>query len=433
MQLISNSRTPRKHAFSLVELLVVMAITAVLIALLISAVVKVRERSNCAVCASNLRQIALAAAGYQDQHGRLPPNFHEDPSRTDGSHNLFYGPILPLLPYLEQDSTYRNFSFLYYDSPFPDPDGNGWPNPGGSGMTWENHTWSSNPFNFPPTNRSVPYMPPPNPLACPNPTGRTNVPGQTWGGEGSFRLFQCPSHPANHMDIDRGTAYLTVLYGRPTIDMPRGNPLANNLKYSPFCLDDPPGQGCFQTVIGYPPAPYLIGRSDYVAVVGAFTIPGVSPTLAQKYRSLFNYPITAGLANVPDGTSNTLLFSEFCGLYWADDPFGTTDPFSPQIRGWWSSSWASNGVSVIYGTCPDQNNAQPDIDLPPGELTHQCNYGRTGAGLGSGATLGGWHPGSFNAAFADGSVRSLRLGLDKSILFALAGYNDGDQINPDGF
>jgi prepilin-type N-terminal cleavage/methylation domain-containing protein/prepilin-type processing-associated H-X9-DG protein len=422
----------RSRAFTLIELLVVTAILGVVLALLLSAVMKVREANNRAVCANNLRQLALAAAGYQDHYGALPPNYHEDASRSDGSHNLFYGPILPLLPFVEQDKTYRNFSFLYYDSPFPDPNAYGWPAAAGGGMTWQNHTWNYNPFNLPPAAPSGPgYVPPPDPLSCPNPTGRTNIAAQTWGGQGNSRLFSCPSHPDDFSQTNQGTASLITLWGKPTVDMPPGNPFANDPLYFTQCRDDPPGFGCEQRLHAPVPATYVVGRSDYVAVVGAFNDPAQNdilfhqPISPLKYRSLFNWPLRASLANVPDGTSNTLLFSEYCGSYLAE--FEGT-PSSTQLKGWITSSWASNGVSVAWGTCPDPNNATPVLDVPI-PMTTPCNYGASGAGLGSGGTLGGWHPGMFNVVFADGSVRPLRLGLDKAILLSLAGYNDGDPIS----
>jgi prepilin-type N-terminal cleavage/methylation domain-containing protein/prepilin-type processing-associated H-X9-DG protein len=427
---MSRFRPTRPQGFTMIDLLVVIAIIGVLIALLLSAAVKVREVSHRGVCANNLRQLAVAAAGYQDLYGVLPANYHEDTSRSDGSHNLFYGPILPLLPFIEQDSTYRNFSFLYYDSAFPDPQGYGWPASGG-GMTWENHTWNRNPFNLPAplTSFASDYVPVPDPLSCPNPTGKTGVPGQIWGGQGRIKTLECPSHAADHTPDGRGRMQVMQVWGRPTVDMPRGNPFASENPTG--CSDDPPGLGCTEAVKTLAPTTYVVGRSDYVAVVGAFNNLSnisvrITPEVAIKYRSLFNWPLRASLANVPDGTSNTLLFAEFCGAYVANYP-PTGNPPPPQSEGWQTTSWASNGVSVASGTCPDPNNAQSTIGS---DWTYNCNYGaETGAGLGSGATLGSWHPGLFNVAFADGSVRPLRLGLSQSILFSLAGYHDGDLIS----
>src|SRR5437868_1094627 len=100
----------RQMAFTLIELLVVIAIIGILIALLLAAVQKVREAANRVTCQNNLHQQALAFHAYQDAFDALPPNYHEDATRTDGSHNLFYGPYVRVLPYLELDNAYKNFS-----------------------------------------------------------------------------------------------------------------------------------------------------------------------------------------------------------------------------------------------------------------------------------------------------------------------------------
>lgn len=416
-----------RAAFTLVELMVVIGIIGVTAALLVAAVQKAREAANRTACANNLRQLAVAMHLYHDAWAGLPPNYHEDPSREDGSHNLFYGPIFRTFPFLELANTYNNFSFLYYDSSFPQgTPGTTWPAVPG-GMNWADHTWAHNPFNRPPI-QSVGFVSPPIALACPNPTGSTGVPGQTWGGAGDYKVFACPSQPFDHSDRSQGGVILDCLQGIPTVDMPRGNPFWLGAPGLAQCADtntQPTGNGCTTFTISYPPGTYVLGRSDYVAVVGAFIDPAfaradLTPEFAKKYRSLFNYGVHASLSRVPDGTSNTLLLSEFCGAY------EHTQILQPQLNGWLTPSWASSGVSVAFGTCPNPaNNAESNDG--------RCDYSADAVVRGSGPALGGWHIGQFQVAFADGSVRALRLALHQTVLFALAGYADGESLPTDAF
>ena len=67
----------RQRGFSLVELLVVIAVIGVLIALLLPAVQAARAAARRSQCASTLRQVGLAIRNYADANrGRLPDNSH---------------------------------------------------------------------------------------------------------------------------------------------------------------------------------------------------------------------------------------------------------------------------------------------------------------------------------------------------------------------
>jgi prepilin-type N-terminal cleavage/methylation domain-containing protein len=82
----------RKSAFTLVELLVVIGIIAVLISMLLPAVNRARENAKRVTCASQLRQIGLAARTYATENKDALP-----PMNCDGGspyYNMFDGTAL---------------------------------------------------------------------------------------------------------------------------------------------------------------------------------------------------------------------------------------------------------------------------------------------------------------------------------------------------
>ena len=73
MQSLTSNRKERR-AFTLIELLIVIAIIAILAAILFPVFARARENGRRASCASNMKQIALAMIQYsQDADGRMFP------------------------------------------------------------------------------------------------------------------------------------------------------------------------------------------------------------------------------------------------------------------------------------------------------------------------------------------------------------------------
>jgi prepilin-type N-terminal cleavage/methylation domain-containing protein/prepilin-type processing-associated H-X9-DG protein len=106
-----------QRGFTLVELLVVMAIIAVLMGLLLPAVQSARESARRTSCANNMRQQGLAILNYESAHKMMPTggegtDYSATPAFTifepNGNSTFVY-----ILPYLEEDIAFRNFDLRY--------------------------------------------------------------------------------------------------------------------------------------------------------------------------------------------------------------------------------------------------------------------------------------------------------------------------------
>lgn len=113
----------RYRAFTLVELLVVIAVIGILVGLLLPAVQAAREAARRSSCSNNLLQYGVALHNYDMAHRTLPPG------TVDAKGPIMHLPvgfhhswIVQILPMLEQQSAYKKLDHsqsIYSKANFP--------------------------------------------------------------------------------------------------------------------------------------------------------------------------------------------------------------------------------------------------------------------------------------------------------------------------
>jgi type II secretory pathway pseudopilin PulG len=94
-------RRQLRPAFTLFQLLIVIAILAILLGLLLPAVQKVRQAAARTQSMNNLKQLMLGVHNYHDTNGTFPP----------GVDDKNFSAATKLLPYIEQQNLYNRIDF----------------------------------------------------------------------------------------------------------------------------------------------------------------------------------------------------------------------------------------------------------------------------------------------------------------------------------
>jgi prepilin-type N-terminal cleavage/methylation domain-containing protein len=119
------STASRRHAFTLVELLVVMAIIAVLVALLLPAVNSAREAARRTSCMNNTKQVALATMNFESAYQYFPPTrtlvFNTSTGKAQSGGG--WSTLARVLPFMEEGAVYKAINFAASPGSFTLPNG----------------------------------------------------------------------------------------------------------------------------------------------------------------------------------------------------------------------------------------------------------------------------------------------------------------------
>jgi prepilin-type N-terminal cleavage/methylation domain-containing protein/prepilin-type processing-associated H-X9-DG protein len=349
----------QRRGLTLIELMVVLAIIAVLIGLLVPAVQRVRAAANRIQCANNLHQLGLAMHNYESTGGCLPPGLNNWWPQTSV-------PVRPhlsycwrglLLPYLEQDNLWRQAVALEQVGSQPPPIDPRWPglDPRYWTPAWRYEwIWDRSGRYFGPFSTVVP-------------------------------VFSCPSDPRTLQPVQSEgvTVSLSGYLGVNGIDLWAWS-------------TTPTGPQDLRGV--------LVPTNKYQGDTGFSEIRAST----QGTR----------LAEITDGTSNTLLVGErppghSLDFGWA---FGC---FGQDFEGTLDCTLGVNEVN-LHQTGVPEIDACPSgpYSFRPGQIDNPCDQFHYYS----------LHPGGAHFLFADARVQFLSYGIDNATLRALASMSGGEAV-----
>ena len=386
--------------FTLIELLVVIAIIGVLIALLLPAVQKVREAANRTHCANNLKQIGLAIHNFHDTYGTFPNNggwwqtgpAYDATGSPIGTKYQTAGWQFQILPFLEQDNLYRMPDFLP------------------AGATAQNAT-NVQFFNTNLPGIGATTSGPANAYYIDNNRGTGPVRGTP------VKTYYCPSRRV--VGLYRGDGSINGNIGESDYASVAPGQVPLHRNSAGLLEDDPIGlvYGWASNKLG----PAYANDGDFGLHHGV--IPVGNRWAGELTRHTF--------ASVKDGTSNTMLVGEkfvpvnaYNGINNGADDVGPFEGVDPDvIRSTASTQDFSFDTGDYTQSAPSTPLSNPHIDINVNTWS--------GTGWSASYQFGSAHPAGINAVFADGSVHSVKYGIDPDVFNALGNMDDGTTLHSD--
>lgn len=356
-RVVLRERGERCYGFTLVELLVVIAVIGILIGLLLPAVQAAREAGRRLRCANRLKQLGLAVHNFHDVYNRVPPGYLgpvTSPRRDAVDHtsdpednplfemNPWLGTNAYVLPYVEQTALHErillNWNPLIYKdkSPLaPYAEAPWW---------WFAQTWKA---------------------------AQTKLPTMT-----------CPSTDPYQADEDH-FVMLHTSFNTETQDV--------NVWGMSF------------------PASSNLGLTNYIGCAGGFGMLPLSDW--HRFRGIFGNRTTTRLADIQDGTSNTLLFGESIGgKRWTRPDTGSH--FKPHHYG--AFCWMSvSGMPTAWGL-----RTEPDSAALTWWYQQYNMYSSE-------------HNGLVQFCWADGSVQGLHTSVDYAAYVFVSSMSEGVPVGAD--
>src|SRR5579859_1475499 len=111
--MLQNQKRKWRRAFTLIEVLVVIAIIAVLVDLLLPAVQQAREAARRSQCKNNLKQYGLALHNYHEAYKMFPPG---GDAQSWGNSNWLNWQA-KILPFIDQGPLYNQINFSMWNAP----------------------------------------------------------------------------------------------------------------------------------------------------------------------------------------------------------------------------------------------------------------------------------------------------------------------------